>query len=145
MGRLRRSTRRRTFVLDGPLTFILGDDEPINEAPATFGRSLLDQTRIYWEDWVRGLAIPADYQEAGDSGSHYPSSYAPSRTPVRYSRPLTTSIPEAPDSIRNWDYRYCWLRDSYFTVHALNRLGATQTMEAYLRFIHNTHVRTPGG
>ena len=48
---------------------------------------------------------------------------------------MTTSIPEAPDSGRNWDYRYCWLRDSYFVVNALNRLGATETMENYLRYI----------
>ncbi len=48
---------------------------------------------------------------------------------------LTTSVPESPGSGRNWDYRYCWLRDSYFVVQALNRLGATRTMEGYLRFI----------
>jgi hypothetical protein len=36
---------------------------------------------------------------------------------------------------RNWDYRYCWLRDAYFVVHALNRLGATKTMEDYLAYI----------
>src|SRR3546814_20025724 len=50
---------------------------------------------------------------------------------------MTTSIPEAPDSGRNWDYRYCWLRDAYFVVHALNRLGATKTMEGYLTYISN--------
>jgi pentatricopeptide repeat protein len=48
---------------------------------------------------------------------------------------MTTSVPEAPNTERNWDYRYCWLRDSFFMVHALNRLGATNTMEAYLRYI----------
>jgi GH15 family glucan-1,4-alpha-glucosidase len=143
-GSLTAIHEERPFVLSGPLTFILGDDETIMEAPAAFGRSMLEKTRRYWETWVRGLAIPADYQEAviraaitlklctfEDSGAVLAA--------------LTTSIPEAPDSIRNWDYRYCWLRDSYFTVHALNRLGATQTMQAYLRFIHNTHVRTPVG
>jgi GH15 family glucan-1,4-alpha-glucosidase len=134
----------RPFGLAGPLTFILGDDETLREAPAAFGRSQLDRTRRYWEEWVRGLALPVDYQEAvlraaitlklctfEDTGAVLAA--------------LTTSIPEAPDTIRNWDYRFCWLRDSYFTVHALNRLGATQTMEAYLRFIHNCHVRTPVG
>ena len=50
---------------------------------------------------------------------------------------MTTSIPEAADSTRNWDYRYCWLRDAYFVVHALNRLGVTKTMEDYLRYITN--------
>ena len=48
---------------------------------------------------------------------------------------MTTSIPEAPGSGRNWDYRYCWLRDGYFVVNALNRLGATDTMERYLGYI----------
>ena len=48
---------------------------------------------------------------------------------------LTTSIPEAAHSTRNWDYRYCWLRDSYFVIQTLNRLGATRTMEAYLHYI----------
>jgi GH15 family glucan-1,4-alpha-glucosidase len=48
---------------------------------------------------------------------------------------MTTSIPEAAGSTRNWDYRYCWLRDGYFVVDALNRLGATETMERYLRYI----------
>ena len=47
----------------------------------------------------------------------------------------TTSIPEAPGSGRTWDYRYCWLRDAYFVVKALNRIGATQTMEDFISFI----------
>jgi GH15 family glucan-1,4-alpha-glucosidase len=50
---------------------------------------------------------------------------------------VTTSIPEAPGSERNWDYRFCWLRDAYFTVNALNRLNATATMERYLDYIVN--------
>jgi GH15 family glucan-1,4-alpha-glucosidase len=50
---------------------------------------------------------------------------------------MTTSIPEMAHSGRNWDYRYCWLRDAYFVVHALNRLGATATLERYLGYIVN--------
>jgi GH15 family glucan-1,4-alpha-glucosidase len=50
---------------------------------------------------------------------------------------MTTSIPEAPGTQRNWDYRYCWLRDAAFVVRALNRLGATRTMEEYIRYIFN--------
>src|ERR1700688_2145789 len=45
-----------------------------------------------------------------------------------------TPIPESPGSGRTWDYRYCWLRDAYFVVKALNRIGATQTMEDFISF-----------
>ena len=47
----------------------------------------------------------------------------------------TTSIPEAPGSGRTWDYRFCWLRDAYFVVRSLNRIGATRTMEDYISYI----------
>jgi GH15 family glucan-1,4-alpha-glucosidase len=48
---------------------------------------------------------------------------------------LTTSIPVSADSGLTWDYRYCWLRDAYFVVKALNRLGASKTMEGFISFI----------
>jgi GH15 family glucan-1,4-alpha-glucosidase len=132
----------RPFVLGGALTFILGDDEPIDAAPAAFGRMHLEQTRSYWELWVRDLAIPLDYQEAVIRAAVTLKLCTFEDTGAVLAA-VTTSIPEAPDTIRNWDYRFCWLRDSYYTVHALNRLGATQTMEAYLRFIHNLHAHAP--
>ncbi|NEL81685.1 MAG: glycoside hydrolase family 15 protein, partial [Xanthomonas perforans] len=42
-----------------------------------------------------------------------------------------------PNTPRNWDYRYCWLRDAAFVVRALNRLGATRTMEQFIGYIFN--------
>jgi GH15 family glucan-1,4-alpha-glucosidase len=48
---------------------------------------------------------------------------------------VTTSVPEAPGSERTWDYRYCWIRDSFFTLRALADLGATGTMSGYQRWL----------
>ena len=42
-----------------------------------------------------------------------------------------------PDQRRNWDYRYCWIRDAYYTVQALNRLGALDVLEDYLGYLRN--------
>ena len=50
---------------------------------------------------------------------------------------LTTSLPEAPGTQRNWDYRYCWIRDAYLTVQALNRVGATVTMVRFIDYVTN--------
>jgi GH15 family glucan-1,4-alpha-glucosidase len=49
----------------------------------------------------------------------------------------TTSIPEGPESGRTWDYRYCWLRDAYFVVTALNKLGQFEEMEHFIRYLQN--------
>jgi len=57
----------------------------------------------------------------------------------------TTSLPEQLGGPRNWDYRFCWLRDSFFVILALNHLGATNTMEGYLRYLDNIVARNPGG
>jgi GH15 family glucan-1,4-alpha-glucosidase len=58
---------------------------------------------------------------------------------------LTTSIPEAAGSGRNWDYRYCWIRDGYYTVQALNRLGALDVLENYLGYLRNIVDAAEGG
>ncbi|MDZ7896371.1 MAG: glycoside hydrolase family 15 protein, partial [Sphingobium sp.] len=58
---------------------------------------------------------------------------------------LTTSIPEHADSGRNWDYRYCWIRDAYYTVQALNRLGALDVLESYLEYLRNIVDNAKGG
>ena len=58
---------------------------------------------------------------------------------------MTTSIPEAPGSSRNWDYRYCWLRDAFFVVRALNSLSEVATMEDYLRWMSNVVIDSQGG
>jgi len=58
---------------------------------------------------------------------------------------MTTSIPEHPNSGRNWDYRFCWIRDAYYTVQALNRLGALDVLEAYLAYLRNIVDNAAGG
>ncbi|MGH3468875.1 MAG: glycoside hydrolase family 15 protein, partial [Thermocrispum sp.] len=48
----------------------------------------------------------------------------------------TTSLPEEIGGVRNWDYRYCWIRDAAMTVRALVSLGSTEEAEGYLRWLH---------
>jgi GH15 family glucan-1,4-alpha-glucosidase len=124
----------RQVVLEQPLHFVIGPDETLQESPAALASEFLGATLSYWQEWVRTLAVPADWQEAVIRAAITLKLCTYEDTGAVLAA-LTTSIPEAPNSTRNWDYRYCWLRDSYFVVQTLNRLGATRTMEAYLHFI----------
>ena len=86
--------------------------------------------------WTHRLAVPLEWQEAVIRAAITLKicSYEPTGAIVAA---MTTSIPEAPNSARNWDYRYCWVRDAFFVVRALNSLAAVRTLENYFRWIMN--------
>ncbi|MDE2110533.1 MAG: glycoside hydrolase family 15 protein [Alphaproteobacteria bacterium] len=127
------------FLLDRPVNLFIGSDESVLEDPDGLAKRFLHDTTAYWADWARQLAIPFDWQEAVIRAAITLKLCSYEETGAIVAA-LTTSIPEAPNTERNWDYRYCWLRDSYFTVNALNRLGVTRTMEHYVRFLLDTVV-----
>ena len=124
----------RPFFVEDTITLMLGADETIPEQLAELGRSFIEETLEHWRDWVRSLAIPFEWQSAVIRAAITLKLNAFDDTGAIVAA-MTTSIPEAPGSGRNWDYRYCWLRDGYFVVNALNRLGATNTMERYLQYL----------
>ena len=126
----------RPFFLDDTVTMLLGPDETVQSAVAEVGRRFIEDTDAYWRDWVRRLAIPFEWQDAVIRAAITLQQNAYDDTGAIVAA-MTTSIPEAANSTRNWDYRYCWLRDGYFVVDALNRLGATDTMERYLNYFVN--------
>ena len=127
------------FVLAESQHLVLGPDEPVLQAVDSLAREHFGQTRAYWESWVRGLAIPFEWQAEVIRAAITLKLCTYEDTGAVVAA-ITTSIPEAANSGRNWDYRYCWLRDSYFVVQALNSLGATRTMQAYLGYILNVSL-----
>src|SRR5207247_9799279 len=132
------------FFVDDAVTLVVGPDETLQEAAGEVGKHFLSETTAYWREWVRPLAIPFEWQDAVIRAAITLKLNVFEDTGAIVAA-LTTSIPEAAGSSRNWDYRYCWLRDAYFVVNALNRLGATQTMERYLNFILNIVAEGGGG
>jgi GH15 family glucan-1,4-alpha-glucosidase len=132
------------FFLEDEVTLLLGPDETVPAAVREVGRRFEDETLAYWRGWVRNLALPFEWQEAVIRAAISLKLNAFEDTGAVIAA-MTTSIPEAIDSGRNWDYRYCWLRDAYFVVNALNRLSTTQTMERYLGYIINVAAGAPEG
>jgi GH15 family glucan-1,4-alpha-glucosidase len=132
------------FFLEDKVTLLLGPDETVHEAAGEVGRRFLDETAQYWREWTRFLGIPYEWQQAVIRAAITLKLNAFDDTGAVIAA-MTTSIPEAAGSGRNWDYRYCWLRDGYFVVNALNRLGATRTLERYLGYIVNVAAAAAGG
>jgi GH15 family glucan-1,4-alpha-glucosidase len=132
------------FFLEDAVTLLLGPDETVQGAVADVGRRFFEETAAYWRDWVRSLGIPFEWQDAVIRSAITLQLNVFEDTGAIVAA-MTTSIPEAPGSGRNWDYRHCWLRDAYFVVNALNRLGATRTMERYLGYIVNVVAGSADG
>jgi GH15 family glucan-1,4-alpha-glucosidase len=130
-------------VLREPVSMVLGPDETLHTSAGEAFRRFLDDTAAWWRDWVRGLAISFEWQEQIIRAAITLKLNAYEDTGAIVAA-VTTSIPESSASGRNWDYRYCWLRDAYFVVNALNRLNATNTMERFLDFIINTAAGANG-
>lgn len=125
-----------TFFVHDTNTFIFGADETIHSSIEELSSRFLAETLGYWREWVRTLAVPFEWQDEVIRAAITLKLNVFEDTGAIVAA-VTTSIPEAPRSGRNWDYRFCWLRDAYFVVDALNRLGATRSMERYLDYILN--------
>jgi len=131
------------FNLDEPISLLLGPDETLREGVSETARIFEEQTISYWKSWVRRLALPFEWQEAVIRAAITLKLCTYEQTGAIIAA-LTTSIPEAPYSGRNWDYRFCWLRDAFFVVRALNSLAAVKTMENYFRWLMNVMASADG-
>jgi GH15 family glucan-1,4-alpha-glucosidase len=131
---------RGLFQVRKTITLIFGVDDGVRGDVTERGASMLERTAEYWRNWTRSLEIPASLNaRAGWRDAAVRAAitlqlnvYEPTGAIIPA---MTTSIPEAPNTGRTWDYRYCWPRDAYFTADALGRLGQTRTVERFLDFL----------
>ncbi len=126
----------KPFVLDQDRYLVFTYGEPLEASLETTVEEFIKQTEKYWQNWIKSAYLPDIYQEEiirsalvlklhqyEDTGGIIASG--------------TTSLPEFHDSTRNWDYRYCWLRDAHYTLKAFNQIGHFEELEKYFDFIHN--------
>ena len=126
----------RPFLLERDRHLVLTWGQPLEAGLEDTAERFLERTLDYWRRWVKGTRVPRDYQ-----GEVIRSALALKLHQYEDTGALlaatTTSLPEYPGSGRNWDYRYCWLRDAYFTLNALERLGHSEEMERFLEYLRN--------
>ncbi len=134
----------RLFRVERPLHFFFGPDESFADDIGLALETMQTRTEGEWRQWVRGLATPQEWQAAVIRAAITLKLCQHEETGAIVAA-MTTSIPEHAGSGRNWDYRYCWVRDAYYTIQALNRLGALDVLEGYLEYLRNIVDNAAGG
>ena len=124
------------FILEDQIVLMLGPDESLRGPVLETGREFFEQTTAYWRTLTMRLSVPFEWQDAVIRAAITLKLCSFEETGAIVAA-MTTSIPEIDGQGRNWDYRFCWLRDAYFVVRALNRLGYIETMEDFLAYISN--------
>ena len=127
------------FVLNEPKYLVLTYGEPLEAPLISTAERFLRETTQYWQTWIKHSSIATFYQpvvirsaltlkihQYEDTGAIIAAS--------------TPSLPESPGSGRTWDYRYCWLRDTYYVITALNHIGHFEEMEKYFGYVTDISV-----
>jgi GH15 family glucan-1,4-alpha-glucosidase len=130
------------FALTGRKHFVLAWGAPVEEPLESLCERFLRETVRYWQQWVKHCDIPPIFQGEVIRSALALKLHCFEDTGAIVAA-LTTSLPEAPGSGRTWDYRYCWLRDSYYTLGAFQLLGHFEEREQFLQFLINVASSAP--
>jgi GH15 family glucan-1,4-alpha-glucosidase len=129
-------------------SFAFGDvpeDEtsPVNLLDPVAMQAQFEGTAQYWREWIGQSRYTGRWREMMNRSalvlklltSHEHGSVAAA---------VTFGLPEQPGGERNWDYRYCWLRDSAFSMYAFMRLGLTDEADSFTRWLRDRVIEGLG-
>lgn len=114
------------------LTYGAPLEAPLVETCETFFR----KTKMYWRNWIKASSTPILYQDACIRSALILKIHQYEQTGAIIAA-STTSLPEFPGTGRTWDYRFCWMRDAYYTLTAFSNIGHFEELEGYFQFMAN--------
>jgi GH15 family glucan-1,4-alpha-glucosidase len=130
------------FALTRRRHFVLAWGAPVEEALEPLCDRFLRETERYWQTWVKHCEIPSRFQSEVIRSALALKLHCFEDTGAIVAA-VTTSIPESIGSGRTWDYRYCWLRDSYYALDAFRLLGHFEEREGFVEFLLNVASSAP--
>jgi GH15 family glucan-1,4-alpha-glucosidase len=108
-------------------------EDPVEPDPAALDREV-EETITWWHEWAKALKLDGRDQPAARRSGLVLKAMTHAPTGAIVAAP-TTSLPEVAGGVRNWDYRYAWVRDSSFSSRAFVELGAVEEADAFRSFI----------
>jgi GH15 family glucan-1,4-alpha-glucosidase len=132
------------FLLTETKYLVLTWGEPFEAPLEDTCETFQQKTEQYWQQWVQRCTIPDIYQKEVIRAALILKLHQYEDTGAIIAAG-TTSLPEAPNSTRNWDYRYFWARDSYYTLDALRSIGHFEELDRYSHYIQNVASASPVG
>ncbi|MEO5925848.1 MAG: glycoside hydrolase family 15 protein [Bryobacteraceae bacterium] len=130
------------FTLTDRRHVVLTWGAPVEEALAPLCDRFLNGTLRYWQTWVKHCEIPSRFQKEVIRSALALKLHCFEDTGAIVAA-TTTSLPESAGSGRTWDYRYCWLRDSYYVLEAFRLLGQFEEREQFVNYLLNVAGATP--
>ncbi len=134
-----------TFALDmgQSADVVLEWNTPIRPLVEGEAERLFNRTLTYWQNWLRRSRYHGRWREMVHRSALVLKLLVYRPTGALVAAP-TTSLPEELGGIRNWDYRYTWIRDAAFTIYALMTLGFTDEAAAFMDWLEQRCQEAPG-
>lgn len=126
----------KAFLLNETRYLVFSYGVPLEAPLLETAELFLKKTQEYWVNWVKSTSIPYIYQEEVIRSALVLKLHQYEDTGAVIASG-STSLPEINQGHRNWDYRYCWMRDTYYTLNAFNNIGHFEELEKYFDFIQN--------
>jgi GH15 family glucan-1,4-alpha-glucosidase len=134
--------RRRSFELQA---FSGGKHETPTRQLEGEAEQLFRETVDYWRHWVAKSTYRGRWREMVQRSALVLKLLTFEPTGAIVAAP-TCSLPESIGSVRNWDYRYAWIRDAAFTIYSLMRIGYTDEAMQFASFLDaRCHELEPDG
>lgn len=124
----------RSILLEKDHFLLLAYHEKIEPPSFDYSREMFEKTKIYWETWSSHCRLPSLYPDAVLRSALVLKLMTYEETGAIIAAP-TTSLPEIVGEERNWDYRYCWLRDASLMLEALKSIGHFEEARAFIHFL----------
>ncbi len=126
----------KAFVLSEPRYLAFSYELPFESGLADTFDLFYKKTKDYWQNWIKTTSIPSVYQKEMIRSSLVLKIHQYEDTGGIIASG-SMGLPEFNESGRNWDYRYCWMRDTYYTLYALNSIGHFEESQKYFQYIEN--------